>query len=138
MMAYRQPKIFLWMMEQDRERAQALRALERAARSGGEDRPGLARGGIVQLRQALRRATLATQLASRPFRPDLSSDRLVGGLKPVWPLRSRASLPARESLEPPWPWLFEARFPVRRATAGAYHPGHGPAPVQPGLRRPLE
>jgi hypothetical protein len=34
------------MIEQDRERAMAQRALERAARSAGEPRPGLARGGI--------------------------------------------------------------------------------------------
>jgi hypothetical protein len=40
------PEIYLRLIEQDREREMTQRALERAARSGGEQRPGLARGGI--------------------------------------------------------------------------------------------
>jgi hypothetical protein len=40
------PNTHLWMIEQDRERAMAQRALERAARSAVEPRQGLARGGI--------------------------------------------------------------------------------------------
>jgi len=43
------PKTFLWMVEQDRERAMAQHALERAARSGGEQKPGLFRGGIAAI-----------------------------------------------------------------------------------------
>src|SRR5262245_44139668 len=42
--------------ERDRERAMTRRALERAARSGGEQRPGLARGGITSLARLLRQA----------------------------------------------------------------------------------
>jgi hypothetical protein len=49
------PKTFLWLQEQDRERAMTQRALERAARSGGEQRPGLARGGITSFAKVLRR-----------------------------------------------------------------------------------
>ena len=40
------PQTHIWLVEQDRDRGMAQRALERAARSGGEQRPGLARGGI--------------------------------------------------------------------------------------------
>ncbi len=40
------PDTFLWLAEQDRERAMTQRALERAARAGGEQRPGIVRGGI--------------------------------------------------------------------------------------------
>ena len=64
------PKIFLWMVAQDRELAQTRQALERAARSGGEDRPGLARGGI-SLAGALRRA--AASLRLRPGRSGQTS-----------------------------------------------------------------
>ena len=41
------PNIYLQMNRQDRERAMIQRALERAARAGGEQRPGLVRGGII-------------------------------------------------------------------------------------------
>jgi hypothetical protein len=40
------PETYIWLQEQDREHEMTKRALERAARSGGEQRPGLARGGI--------------------------------------------------------------------------------------------
>jgi hypothetical protein len=43
---YTHPETFIWLQEQDREHEMTKRALERAARSGGEQRPGLARGGI--------------------------------------------------------------------------------------------
>lgn len=44
-MLYMHPKSFLWMMDQDRERAMHQRALERRL-SDHETDPGLARGGI--------------------------------------------------------------------------------------------
>jgi hypothetical protein len=50
------PDTYLWMVEQDRERAMTQHALERAARSGGAQRPGLARGGISIFARFLRRA----------------------------------------------------------------------------------
>jgi hypothetical protein len=50
------PNTYLWMIEQDRERAMIQRALERAARSGGEQRPGLIRGGITSFAQLARQA----------------------------------------------------------------------------------
>jgi hypothetical protein len=46
---YMHPKTFLWIQEQDRERMFQQRALERAAREGGEQRPGLVRGGIASI-----------------------------------------------------------------------------------------
>jgi hypothetical protein len=59
---YMNAQTYLWMVEQDRERAMAQRALERAARSGGEQRPGLARGGITSVAKLLRQAgTTITQ-----------------------------------------------------------------------------
>ena len=54
------PDSYLWLIEQDRERALAQRALERAAREGGEQRPGLARGGISGLIRVLRTVASAT------------------------------------------------------------------------------
>ena len=64
------PKTFLWLQEQDRERAMTQRALERAARSGGEQRPGLARGGITSFARILRRAgSVATSLHLGGSRP---------------------------------------------------------------------
>lgn len=54
---YMHPTTHLWMIEQDRERAMTQRALERAARSGGEQHPGLARGGISGFTRILRQAT---------------------------------------------------------------------------------
>jgi hypothetical protein len=53
---YMDAQTYLWMVDQDRERAMAQRAFERAARSGGEQRPGLARGGITSLARVLRQA----------------------------------------------------------------------------------
>ena len=44
------------MMDPDRERAMTRRALERAARAGGEQRPGLARGGFTSFAKLLRTA----------------------------------------------------------------------------------
>jgi hypothetical protein len=59
---YVDPQTYLWMVDQDRERAMAQRALERAARSGGEQRPGLARGGFTSVAKLLRQAgTTITQ-----------------------------------------------------------------------------
>ena len=61
---YVDAQTYLWMVEQDRERAMAQRALERAARSGGEQRPGLARGGITSVAKLLRQAgTTITQFS---------------------------------------------------------------------------
>jgi hypothetical protein len=50
------PTTHLWIVEQDRERAMTRRALERAARAGGEQRPWLARGGILGLARAFQQA----------------------------------------------------------------------------------
>jgi hypothetical protein len=50
------PKTYLWLQEQDRERMLTERALQRAAREGGEQRPGMARGGISSFTSLLRRA----------------------------------------------------------------------------------
>jgi hypothetical protein len=50
------PTTHLWLVEQDRERAMTQRALERAARAGGEQRPWQARGGILGLARALHQA----------------------------------------------------------------------------------
>ena len=49
------PTDFLWIHEQESERQMTQRALERAARSGGEQRPGQARGGIAAFVRKLRR-----------------------------------------------------------------------------------
>jgi hypothetical protein len=54
------PETYLWLVEQDRERAMAQRALERAAREGGEQRPGLARGGITSFLRVLRTVASST------------------------------------------------------------------------------
>ena len=54
---YMHPKTFLWIQEQDRERMFQQRALERAARSGGEQRPGIVRGGIASIVKFVRQAT---------------------------------------------------------------------------------
>ena len=53
---YMHPKTYLWIQEQDRERMFQQRALERAARSGGEQRPGLVRGGIASIVKFVRQA----------------------------------------------------------------------------------
>jgi hypothetical protein len=47
---------YVAMMDPDRERAMTRRALERAARAGGEQRPGLARGGFASFAKFLRSA----------------------------------------------------------------------------------
>ena len=57
---YLHPNDYLRMAEQDRDRAMAQRALERAARSGGEDQPGAIRGGLTSLAAILRRAAATT------------------------------------------------------------------------------
>ena len=54
------PDTYLWLVEQDRERAMTKRALQRAAREGGEQRPGLARGGITAFVRVLRTVASAT------------------------------------------------------------------------------
>jgi hypothetical protein len=54
------PDQYLWLVEQDRERAMTKRALERAAREGGEQHPGVARGGIIGFVRAFREAASAT------------------------------------------------------------------------------
>ena len=58
-MMYRDPDTYLRMLEQDRERMQTERALQRGAREGGEQRPGLDRGGSVSSRV----------FSARPARP---------------------------------------------------------------------
>ena len=58
-MLYLHPETYLRIIEQDREREMAQRALERAARSGGEQRPGLVRGGISSFAGVLRQAGAA-------------------------------------------------------------------------------
>jgi hypothetical protein len=65
---YMHPETYLWLVEQDRERAMTKRALERAAREGGAQHPGLARGGITGFIRALRQ-TVAT-IHIRPAGPD--------------------------------------------------------------------
>ncbi len=54
------PDTYLWLVEQDRERAMTKRALERAAREGGEQHPGVERGGISGLVRVLRQSAAAT------------------------------------------------------------------------------
>ena len=48
------PDTYLWLVEQDRERAMTKRALERAAREGGEQHPDVERGGISGFVRVLR------------------------------------------------------------------------------------
>ena len=50
------PHTFLFLHEQNREREQMLRALERAARTG-ERRPGIVRGGIASFTRFVRRSS---------------------------------------------------------------------------------
>ena len=54
---YMHPNSYLWLQEQDREREFQQRALQRAAKSGGEQRPGLVRGGIASIVKFIRNAT---------------------------------------------------------------------------------
>ncbi len=68
------PNDYLWIHEQERERQMTQRALERAARSGGEQRPDLARGGIAAFARTLRRiadaaADFRSGHPSAPVRP---------------------------------------------------------------------
>lgn len=63
------PDIHIWLQEQDRERAMAQHALERAARAGGTQRPGLVRGGISSFARFLRRAATAVGGRSDSARP---------------------------------------------------------------------
>jgi hypothetical protein len=53
------PNTYLELMAQDRERAMTQRALERAAKAGGEQRPGLVRGGISSFARLARKAGAA-------------------------------------------------------------------------------
>ena len=50
------PKTYLWLQDQDRERLMTQRALQRAAREGGEQRTGEARGGLSSFASLLRKA----------------------------------------------------------------------------------
>ena len=54
------PETYLWLIEQDRERAMTKRALERAAREGGQQHPGHDRGGISGLVRAIRQSAATT------------------------------------------------------------------------------
>jgi hypothetical protein len=58
------PDTYLWLVEQDRERAMTKRALERAAREGGEQHPGLERGGIIGIVRAIRQSAATIHLGS--------------------------------------------------------------------------
>jgi hypothetical protein len=68
------PDTYLWLVEQDRERAMTKRALERAAREGGEQHPGLDRGGISGIVRAIRQFAPTIHLGS----PNGPSTRLSG------------------------------------------------------------
>jgi hypothetical protein len=59
------PETYITLLDQDRERWMTQRALERAARSGGQQHPETARGGISGLASAIRRfASAAIRLGS--------------------------------------------------------------------------
>ena len=75
---YLHPNDYLRMAEQDRDRAMAQRALERAARSGGQDQPGAFRGGLTSLAAIIRRAAAST------------SQIRLGGARPAAPLSGAA------------------------------------------------
>jgi hypothetical protein len=53
------PESYIEMIDQDRERAMARRALQRSAREGGAQQPGQARGGIIGLATQLRSVAVA-------------------------------------------------------------------------------
>ena len=72
---YMHPKTYLWIQEQDRERMFQQRALERAARSGGEQRPGIVRGGLASIVKFVRNAAAAASRRADPVEPDLAADR---------------------------------------------------------------
>lgn len=69
------PDTYLWLVEQDRERAMTKRALERAAREGGQQHPGLERGGISGLVRTLRQSASSIHFGSATPR---SNGRLSG------------------------------------------------------------
>ena len=58
------PETYLWLIEQDRERAMTKRALERAAREGGEQHPERDRGGISGLVRVLQTAAATFHIGS--------------------------------------------------------------------------
>jgi hypothetical protein len=58
------PHTFLFLHEQNREREQMQRALERAARTG-ERRPGIVRGGISSFARFVRRSSSGAGYANR-------------------------------------------------------------------------
>jgi hypothetical protein len=53
------PTTQLWLIQQDREREISKRALQRAAREGEIQQPGLVRGGISGLAKVVRRTASA-------------------------------------------------------------------------------
>jgi hypothetical protein len=65
---YQHPDHYLSFLEQDRERRMAQKALERAAREGGEQHQGLVRGGISGFAKVLRGAASAV-VHARPSDP---------------------------------------------------------------------
>ena len=74
---YMHPESYLEMVDQDRERAMTLRALQRAAREGGTQQPGLARGGIAAFATLLR--SVATALGGRAQETGASGPSLPAG-----------------------------------------------------------
>ena len=70
------PEAYIEMVDQDRERALTLRALQRAAREGGAQHPGMARGGIAGF-AALLRSAAAT--VGRPSESDATGPSLPTG-----------------------------------------------------------
>jgi hypothetical protein len=65
---YQHPEDYLSFLEQDRERRMAQKALERAAREGGEQHPAVGRGGISGFAKVLRAAASAV-VHARPVDP---------------------------------------------------------------------
>ena len=113
--------------EQDRERAMTQRALERRR---------LPRAGSARATQARPRAGGGISgFVQRPPR---------GWSRPPSPTPSRPSLASTRLHpdRPDWGMTPVVRRPVPsscgmgRRTPGHYHPGHGSAAVQPGVRRP--
>ncbi len=113
---YMHPKTFLWIQEQDRERMFQQRALERAARSGGEQRPGLVRGGLASIVKFVRQAAVAASRRADQDGSDLAADRRFERLTAD---RRRPSYWGRRDDDRALSWR------------------HGPAPEQPDLRRPF-
>ena len=71
------PEAYIEMVDQDRERALTLRALQRAAREGGTQQPGMARGGIAGFTELLRSA--AATVFGRPSENDATGPSLPTG-----------------------------------------------------------